>query len=108
MHVVNTGAAFGKLQGRTSLLAVASAIGIVVFAYMLSKPSQRQATRLGLALALGGTVANFIDRATSGEVVDSIKVDYWPAFNVADVAITVGIAVLLWEPLVEKDSVRSP
>ena len=96
VHVINTGAAFGKLQGQTSLLVVASAIGIVLFAYMLSKPNQRQATRLGLALALGGAVANFIDRATSGEVIDSIKVEFWPAFNLADVALTTGIALVLW------------
>lgn len=96
VHVVNTGAAFGRLQGQTSLLVVVSAIGIVLFAYMLSKPSQRQATRAGLALALGGAVANFIDRATSGEVIDSIKVEYWPAFNLADVALTCGIALFLW------------
>ncbi len=96
VHVVNTGAAFGKLQGQTSLLVVASAIGIVLFAYMLSKPSRRQTHRLGLALALGGAVANFIDRATSGEVIDSIKLEFWPAFNLADVALTLGIGLTLW------------
>jgi len=99
VHVVNTGAAFGKLQGQTSLLVVASAIGIVLFAYMLSKPSRRQTHRLGLALALGGAVANFIDRATSGEVIDSIKEEFWPAFNLADVALTFGIALVLWSTM---------
>lgn len=96
VQVVNTGAAFGKLQGQTSLLVAASAIGILLFGYMLLKPEPRPATRLGLSVAFGGAVANFIDRATSGEVIDSIKVDYWPAFNLADVALTTGIALVLW------------
>jgi signal peptidase II len=99
VHVVNTGAAFGKLQGQTRLLVVAGAIGIVLFVYMLSKPRQRRATRMGLALALGGAIANFIDRATSGEVIDSIKVEFWPAFNLADVALTCGIALVLWSTI---------
>lgn len=54
----------------------------------------------GLSLCLGGAAANLLDRLRSGEVVDSLKVEYWPAFNVADVAITVGIGVLLWEQFV--------
>lgn len=99
VHVVNRGAAFGKLQGQTSLLVVASAIGIVLFGYMLVQHQQRPATQLGLALGLGGAVANFIDRATSGEVIDSIKVDYWPAFNLADVALTLGIGLILWSAM---------
>jgi len=66
---------------------------------MLSKPGRRQTHRLGLTLALGGAVANFIDRATSGEVIDSIKVEFWPAFNLADVALTFGIGLILWSTL---------
>ncbi|MBE7520741.1 MAG: signal peptidase II [Thermoflexaceae bacterium] len=99
VHVVNTGAAFGKLQGQTSLLVMASAVGIVVFAYMLLRTRQRRLSRLGLAMGLGGAVANFVDRVSSGEVIDSIKVDYWPAFNLADVALTVGISLVLWDAI---------
>lgn len=96
VHVVNTGAAFGMLQGQTSLLTVASAIGILVFAYLLLRRPGRTMYTVGLSLGLGGAMANFIDRVTTGQVVDSLKVDYWPAFNLADVALTLGIALLLW------------
>lgn len=99
VHVVNTGAAFGKLQGQTSLLVVASAVGIVAFAYMLLKTEPRSLARLGLSIGLGGAIANFIDRMTSGEVVDSIKVEHWPAFNLADVALTVGISLVFLDAI---------
>ncbi len=67
-----------------------------------------QLTWSGYRSASGGAAANLIDRVRSGEVIDSLKVAYWPAFNFADVAITVGIALLLWEQLVARDSVEPP
>ncbi len=96
VHVVNTGAAFGTLKGQTDLLTIVSALGIILFSCLLFRSQSGATHRLGLSLALGGAVANFFDRATSGEVIDSIKVVYWPAFNLADVALTTGIALVLW------------
>ncbi|HEX3059323.1 MAG TPA: signal peptidase II, partial [Usitatibacter sp.] len=56
-----------------------------------------------LALVLGGAIGNLWDRVTLGHVVDFIQLHaggyYWPAFNVADSAITVGVALLLWDGL---------
>lgn len=103
VHVVNTGAAFGTLKGQTALLTVASAAGIVLFTYLLVRSQTGVAHRLGVALSLGGAVANFIDRATSGEVIDTIKVNYWPAFNLADVALTLGIGLILWSATRDHD-----
>ena len=51
--------------------------------------------RLGLALVFGGAISNAYDRGVKGSVVDFIQVPHWPIFNVADSAITVGVAVLL-------------
>lgn len=99
VHVVNTGAAFGTLKGQTDLLAIVSALGIILFTYLLFRSQSGATHRLGLSLALGGAVANFVDRATSGEVIDSIKVEFWPAFNLADVALTCGIALVLWSAM---------
>jgi signal peptidase II len=45
---------------------------------------------------LGGAVGNLIDRVAKGEVVDFLKVPNWPAFNVADSAITIGVLLLIW------------
>jgi signal peptidase II len=51
---------------------------------------------LPTGLLIGGAVGNLVDRLGSGEVTDFLKIPLWPAFNVADVAITVGVLALLW------------
>jgi len=104
-HVRNTGAAFGLLNSvqfpfKAQIIAVIATmalVGIAAYAARLA-PGQRLA-RLGLALILGGAVGNLIDRVTVGYVLDFVDV-YWRsvhfwAFNVADSAITVGVAVMI-------------
>jgi signal peptidase II len=63
--------------------------------------------RLGLAFMLGGAVGNLIDRVSSGEVVDFIKFPHWPAFNVADSSITIGVMLLLWAMTREPATVQN-
>jgi signal peptidase II len=53
--------------------------------------------RLGLAMALSGALGNLIDRLVRGYVVDFVKVPHWPVFNVADIAIVLGFALLIVE-----------
>ncbi len=104
-HVRNTGAAFGILNSvdfpfKTvviALVATAALIGIAIYAAGLS-PHER-VPRLGLSLILGGAAGNLIDRMVAGYVVDFVDV-YWGehhfwAFNVADSAITIGVAVMM-------------
>jgi signal peptidase II len=106
--VHNTGAAFGFLSSASGwqnvffiIVAVTAAAAIVVLLYRLT-PKDRW-LGVALALILGGAIGNLIDRLTYGYVVDFIDVFYgpwhWPAFNVADSAITVGAAVLLFDAL---------
>lgn len=77
-------------------VAIAASVFIV---YLLKKHHAEKLFSLGLALVLGGAIGNLYDRVTLGYVVDflSFHIDdlYWPAFNVADSAITVGVGVLL-------------
>ncbi|HEX6031873.1 MAG TPA: signal peptidase II [Tepidiformaceae bacterium] len=102
VHITNSGAAFGILQGAGPLLAVTSIIGMaLIFVYLFNPGFAHPLMRLGLALMLGGAVGNLIDRVVRGEVVDFIKVPNWPAFNVADSAITIGVLCLLWATLRE-------
>ncbi len=97
VHFTNTGAAFGLFQNAAPLLAVASLAGIaLILAYLFSPEFAQTPIRLALSLILGGALGNLIDRVTRGEVVDFIKVPQWPAFNVADSAITIGVTLLLW------------
>lgn len=106
VHVTNTGAAFGMLQGAGPLLIVASLAGLAaILVYLFNPGFAHPIVRLGLALMLGGAVGNLIDRVSEGRVVDFLKVPNWPAFNVADSAISIGVAILLWSMLFQ---VREP
>jgi signal peptidase II len=97
VHVTNTGAAFGILQDAGPLLAVTSLIGMTaILIYLFNPGFAHPLMRAGLALMLGGAVGNLVDRVANGEVVDFIKVSHWPAFNVADSCITIGVLLLLW------------
>ncbi len=105
MH--NPGAAFSFLAGeggwqRWFFTAVAVVISIGLL-YMLSRPHRDRVVPLGLALVLGGALGNLYDRVTLGHVVDFLSLHAgryaWPAFNVADSAITVGVALLVWDGL---------
>lgn len=97
VHVTNSGAAFGILQGAGPLLILSSLLGVTAILVFLFNPGfAHPVMRLGLALMFGGAVGNLIDRLKAGEVVDFVKFPYWPAFNVADSAITVGVLCLLW------------
>jgi signal peptidase II len=83
------------------LVAVVALLAVGVYAFTL--PPEQRLARWGLALILGGAIGNLIDRATAGFVVDFVDV-YWRgihfwAFNVADSAITVGVALMLLDVL---------
>ena len=108
-HVRNTGAAFGMLNSvdfaykQVVMVVVALAALGAVGSYALSLAASQRVARYGLALILGGAIGNLIDRMTMGYVVDFVDV-YWRgvhfwAFNVADAAITVGVALLLLDVL---------
>jgi signal peptidase II len=104
-HIRNTGAAFGTLDGvdfpfKTwviALVAVAALAGVVAYTSQLSR--DQLLARTGLALIIGGAAGNLIDRIAVGSVVDFVDV-YWRsyhfwAFNVADSAITIGVALMI-------------
>ena len=92
----NRGAAFGLFQNFTAGFLLISAVVIVgILIYYWRLPSDDWSARLGLALVFGGAIANAYDRGVKGSVIDFIQVPHYPIFNVADSAITVGVAVLL-------------
>jgi len=96
IHVVNSGAAFGILQGETPFLIVTSLLGLAAIAlYYVYPPMEHGVIRLALGMQLGGAVGNLIDRVRMGEVTDFIDVGRFPTFNVADASITVSIIVVL-------------
>jgi signal peptidase II len=96
VHGLNTGSAFGLFSGFTNLLIIASIVGIGVVLYYFQ---QQQITviwyRLSIGLVVGGAIGNLADRLKDGAVVDFISVGWWPAFNVADSSISVGMVLLI-------------
>lgn len=98
-HVRNPGAAFGLLRGVPGILALAGLIGVVVFVVVFLRDPPA-VIGLGAALVAGGALGNLIDRIVRdfpfhGTVVDFVDLRVWPAFNIADMAISVGAVVLI-------------
>ncbi len=104
----NRGAAFSFLSDaagwqRWFFIAVAGFAVVVLVAWLRKLAPAQRWTAVGLALILGGALGNLIDRIWLGHVIDFIQLYYrsfyWPAFNIADSAITVGAGMLIWESL---------
>ncbi len=111
----NPGAAFSFLAGaggwqRWFFVGVTIAVSAVLLA-MLRKSGGNRLLAAALALVLGGAAGNLWDRLTLGHVVDFIQLHaagyYWPAFNVADSAITVGVVLILWDGLRDARAARA-
>jgi lipoprotein signal peptidase len=111
-YVRNPGAAWGLLASADEsfrqpffLIVSLVAVGFIFYLYRRLEPSQRLA-RVALALVMGGAIGNFIDRLRFSYVIDFIDVRYgtfrWPTFNIADAAITLGVAMLLLDMFLER------
>ena len=95
-NVSNTGAAFGIFQGQTFFLIAATFVGLGTIAlYYLYPPMEHAAVRLALGLQLGGAIGNLADRLRAGRVTDFIDFRFWPAFNVADSSIVIGVSIIV-------------
>lgn len=97
-YINNPGAAFGMLPNKTSFFIVMSVVVFVgVIWYARTLPKQQRLTRLALGLVLGGAIGNLIDRVRFGAVVDFFDFRVWPVFNIADIAISVAVVLIIWE-----------
>jgi signal peptidase II len=96
VNVRNRGIAFGLLSDGGALLvafAVAALIALLIF---FNRHRDMPLVWLPTGLLIGGAAGNLIDRTTAGAVTDFIDLPAWPAFNLADVAITLGVLALLY------------
>lgn len=103
-YVENTGAAFGILQDKRTLLTFVSVLAVGVLLFLIFSARDEQKGMLAaLALILAGTCGNLIDRVRLGYVIDflqfHLKQYYWPSFNIADAAISVGVGILIFVSL---------
>lgn len=101
-HVQNSGAAFGFAPfGSVFFLAISVVVAIALVAYVVREGGALYTDAL-LGLVLGGTVGNAYDRVLHGSVTDFFTVHWFPVFNVADSAITVGVILLVLTQLVRR------
>jgi signal peptidase II len=96
VRVGNRGIAFGLLDDAGALVIVlaAGAFGALLIVFLSA--SDRRGLWLPIGLLAGGAIGNLIDRAREGAVTDFIDLGPWPAFNLADVEITLGVVILVW------------
>ncbi len=105
----NTGAAFGILPNQRIffiVITIVVIVGIIISLYRIGR--KQPGISFGLALVLGGAIGNFIDRASTGQVVDFLHfvLINFPIFNVADAAITIGVVILLIDVLFDSRRTR--
>ena len=99
-YILNPGAAFGMLEGSRWFFVVI-AVGVLGGIWYMKNEINEGGWMMqyGAALFGGGAIGNLIDRARSGLVIDFFDFRIWPVFNVADIAICVGVAMILWKVL---------
>ena len=99
-YILNPGAAFGMFaHNRLFFIVIAVVvIGIIIWARreILASPWEVKA---GCGLFLGGAIGNLIDRARQGLVIDFFDFRIWPVFNIADIAICIGVGLIIWNLL---------
>jgi signal peptidase II len=94
-NVRNSGAAFGLVPAGAGVFMIASVVVAIALVVYVARTPTSQWAGVVLGLILGGTVGNGFDRIFYGFVTDFINVHFWPVFNVADSAISIGVAALL-------------
>jgi signal peptidase II len=117
VYVMNPGAAFGFLANMSETFRYVFFIGITlvvilcIIYYIVKSKQQNMLMVISLALIFAGAVGNLIDRVRFGAVVDFLDVyigtAHWPAFNVADSAISVGAMLMIWEMIMKREKTHS-
>jgi signal peptidase II len=94
-HVHNSGIAFGLFASRTAPVIAVTAIAVGLMLWFFARSGKRHPVLpVALGLVVGGSIANLIDRVRLGHVTDFLDLVAWPAFNLADTFIVVGVAIL--------------
>jgi signal peptidase II len=95
-HVQNSGIAFGLFASATVVVIVLTAAAVAWMLWFFARSGQRHPVLpVALGLVIGGSVSNLIDRVRLGHVTDFLDLRFWPAFNLADTFICVGVAILI-------------
>ena len=94
-HVQNSGIAFGLFSSATAAVIVLTAIAVAwMLVFFVRSGARHPVLPAALGLVIGGSVSNLIDRVRLGHVTDFLDFKYWPAFNLADTFIVIGVVIL--------------
>jgi signal peptidase II len=95
-HVRNSGIAFGLFSTWASAVTILTALAVMwMLGYFARSGARHPVLPVALGLLIGGSAGNLVDRLRLGHVTDFLDLSYWPAFNLADMFIVVGVAILL-------------
>jgi signal peptidase II len=95
-HVQNSGIAFGLFASATAAVIILTAIAVAwMIGYFARSGARHPLLPVAVGLLIGGSVSNLADRVRLGHVTDFLDLRYWPAFNLADSFIVIGVAMLL-------------
>jgi signal peptidase II len=95
-HVQNSGIAFGLFASATPVVILLTSAAVAWMLYFFARSGSRHPVLpIALGLVIGGSVSNLVDRVRLGHVTDFLDFKFWPAFNLADTFIVVGVAILL-------------
>ena len=95
-HVRNTGIAFGLFSGWAGVVTLLGAVAVLWMVWYFARAGARHPILpVALGLLIGGSAGNLVDRVRLGHVTDFLDIDYWPAFNLADMFIVTGVVILL-------------
>ena len=100
--VANTGMGFGLLKG-FNLLFIFTTLLVILLTYYIMYKKKEKKYQLSFNLIIAGAIGNLIDRIFRGFVVDFIDIKIWPVFNLADAFVTIGVVILAWKMIKEKD-----
>jgi signal peptidase II len=108
-HVQNSGIAFGLFSNATAAVIVVTTIAVGwMLAYFARSGARHPVLPVALGLVIGGSVSNLADRVRLGFVTDFLDFRYWPAFNLADSFIVIGVGILLAALVLSEREPRAP
>jgi signal peptidase II len=108
-HVQNSGIAFGLFASATAVVTVVTSVAVLwMIVYFARSGSRHPVLPAALGLLIGGSLSNLVDRIRLHHVTDFIDLRWWPAFNLADSFIVVGVAILLAAMVAADRSPRPP
>ena len=96
LSVRNRGVAFGAFSGAGAVVFALTVLALAAVLIWFSRRPAESGAWFPTGLIVGGAIGNLLDRVLNGEVTDFIKLPHWPAFNLADIAITVGVVLLVF------------